>query len=44
MYISSEQMARIFTKPFPNRLHTSINPGSNDEGDGEGNVNEPNIK
>ena len=27
---------------IPNRLRTSINPGSNDEGDGDGDGNEPN--
>ena len=38
-------MASVFTKKrvrIPNRLRTSINPGSNDEGDGDTDCNVPN--
>ena len=38
-------MAGVFTKMCSdehNRLRTSINPGSNDEGDGDGDGNESN--
>ena len=39
-------MAGVFLKRvrIHNRLRTSINPGSNDEGDGYGGCNEPNEK
>ena len=39
-------MAGVFTTEkrvgIPNHLRTSINPGSNDKGDGDGDGNEPN--
>ena len=44
MYLTSEKIASVFTKcvRIHNRLRTSINPGSNNEGDGDGDGNEPN--